>query len=444
MSEYQDAINILKWRKNPSLFYRYCFDEEPSRGQREFLEDCANLENRRLIVCAGRTTGKTKACASLALWTVNPLAIVERRPMSCNILSGSLSQSQVLYSFIEDACTKKEFLRNRLLKEPTRTFTRIIDGGWIRALPASKKTVLSQHSDLLIIDEAGEESLADGELILDAYPLVSGSPYSRIVFTSTPYEYMSYFVDLVENRKKYPEYKRYTWSTLDCSWINPRDIEEAKKQSEDRFKIHWLGDPVPIIGTLFSLEDLKACRVDVKPILNEDILTTMGIDWAYSPNLTVVTIIQKVGEVNNIVYIESFEAKKFSYVKERIRELAAKYRVSKIIADSSHIDRNHLLKEEGLYLQEIKFKGEKPTLQANLSSLIEKHKIRIWEGYKELLDQLRKYTYSTNTNDDYVDSLMLSLKESIRLPSMWYFKRGKSRRGREEEKREEEEKESTG
>jgi len=63
---------------------------------------------------------------------------------------------------------------------------------------------------------------------------------------------------------------------------------------------------------------------------------------------------------------------------------------------------------------EVNFTKEKTKMVSNLISMIEHNKLRINENEINLIAQLRDYREGLKRYDDYVDSLMLSLKENIR------------------------------
>jgi hypothetical protein len=404
----EKARLLALWAKRPDIFFKAMTGLEPSPKQREVLEACTDLKNTRLVISAARGTGKTILLAVIALWSALILSLKLKEPYKVSILSGSLEQSKVLYTFITEFY-QNPVIASFILGEAKVTETKFKTGSWIVALPASEKTILSRHCSLLIIDEAGVEGLEDGVLIQKSMPLISTSKHPRLILASTPYDYFSYHTEVFMNQTKYPEYLRWNWGWSDAPWINLQEAEKAKKElSPEMFRIHWEGIPTALSGAFIPLSDLKACTENpIEPGEGRQ----AGIDWGLVADPTVCVIVSG-GERQVIVSMQTFRDPDPNTLQAKLADYLRLYNVVLVNADSSHHGENMRLMQAGFRVKEVIFKNEKPRMQQTLRAAIANHRLYIPETlseYQTLIDELRVYTQDTHTNDHHVDALMLSL-----------------------------------
>lgn len=409
------SLTLHRWRHDlPSFFHeiadRYGYVLPPKHEQ--FLKDMQNLSYNKVLVCCGRTTAKTHLCGVLTLWVVIVLPYFLGRPLSVNILSGSIEQSRTLYEYFRMYLKSHPLIASELRGEPRKTYTSFKDGSWVKALPASERTVLSQHSDVLIIDEAGIKHLADGKLINDAKPLIYGSPNPRFLVVSSPYPYSSLFVDMWNNKDgKYGDFKRYHWSELDCPWISKDTIEDEKRTSSEMdYSIKVLGVPYLAIGKMFQVDykrhvgKIELFKEGSKPICN--------IDWG-QVNPTGLLISQSQDNKLAIIEEKLYENEKFPEIHKDIDRLADKYGFHLVRADSEDIGENQRLAERGFEVEPVVFKNLKGRLQGICRNLFEKDLIVINETCINLLQQLRSYSHETKRGDDLVDALFIACKSTM-------------------------------
>ena len=83
-------------------------------------------------------------------------------------------------------------------------------------------------------------------------------------------------------------------------------------------------------------------------------------------------------------------------IHDMIDFMVSKYKIATIIADSSHIFENERLQKrlrpQGVRIILVPFKSEKGRMIEQLRSLIEHHKIKIWEHERDLIQELINYT----------------------------------------------------
>jgi len=400
---------LLTWYTDPVQFFRDITGWEPNKGQRELLEILKGKQ-KRVLVCAASGTGKTLSLGVLALWYALILPYVERKPKSVLIISGSLEQSKTLYDY------SSRFLRscseiNDLIEDRLRTETRFKNGSTLRAIPCSEKAYYGKHVDLLIIDEAALKDLPT-TLIDHALSIVAPVKDARLIMSSTPYDANSKFVELWEATEDYPQWTRIHWTARDCPWINQESILEAQKTlSQAEFQVRWEGQVAPIADRIFEKKLLKACLTAERPRQGNGPIC-FGIDWGFD-HPTVIIIVQQITESNwQVLETREFRKARAQTIEDAIIRLNEKYKPVAIYTDSSHIFENNRLIELNLPIVPIVFKREKDRMLSNLIRLIEQNNLAIYEQEIHLIRQLRDYTRDARHNDDYVDALMLAVRES--------------------------------
>jgi len=412
MSEWLEALKIHRYFKSLPLFFKDITGKTPSNRQRELLELASNPEVERIIVSSCTGGGKTLCLSVIAIWFCTILARVLKYPFKILILSGSWEQSRILYNYCREIFDNNKWITEYFRDEPTRSETLFKNGSVIRAIAKSEKQVFGPHPNVFLIDEAG---LIEDELLKKAIPRVETEVYRKLILASIPYIYLTLFVEIYEKYKEWGFVRLPYWSAFDCPWIDESSIERARKTlDQTTFRIHYLGEPVPLVGKIFNEEDLKECRILNRLTPLKDINTTLGIDWGYE-HPTVIVILQKMGEKIGVIHTEEHSGERFDDLLKKIRSLCIKFKVQNIVADRSHIDTNQRLTSQcydlGIQVREVAFKTEKDTMIGKLRSLIEKHKLLIPAEEWTLIDQLRHYTWETKRNDDYVDALMLACRD---------------------------------
>ena len=404
---------LMTWRYHPEEFMRELKPYGANKNQTLFYQDIANLDIKSIILCSARGTGKTETLAvGGALWHLCVIPHFTKIPCRVLVISGSQMQSDILYDYCMDGIKSSPFIRSQVIGRPLRHETKF-KYGTLKALPSSFKSTLGHRADILIIDEAVE---AGNEIIKRALSIVSGSPYRRIILSSTAHEYFSLFVDIWEDPDKYGFTKHGYWSQLECDWITAEEIERLRKiLDETTFRIDVLGEPTSP-DTFFPLDDLKASRVEDKIKYNPDGICQLGIDWGWAPSPTVLTVAQVFGERDRlqVLYQKPFKRVSPKKMDIKIDGLMTQYSINKIIADRSHIHENQRLRERGYLVQEVKFKPMKGQIMGELRRVIMNHEIDIWEEDWPLLDELRKYTEEKRKGQDRVDSLALAIWKAQR------------------------------
>lgn len=406
----KERTKLLTWR-NPTKFFTDVTGNPPFPYQNNVLQYLQDLNNKRLLLCAGGATGKTRLLADIALYSSTILSLVIlQEPYGVIIESGSQEQSRILYDYQKTWIENSDILQKLVKGDALKTNTEFKNGSFIKALPASWKSIYGQHCDLLIIDEAVE---AGGDLIDDSIRVIGTSKHDRIILSSTPHDYNSKFVTMWEDKKKYNNWKRFSWNALECPLYTEEKIEEARKRGDMYFEIFMLGKPYPLKGTMINMEDVKASSrgVDLFSYDPDFGYTVMGIDWGWAPDPTAIVIIQRNDDIIRVLKYRTKLKEDPEVALDWIETACKDYHVDRIFADSHNKHMNALLGKRALPLFQVAFKGEKGMMQANLSSIFERRKIKIPEQFVTLLWQLKSYTYGTKGSDDLIDAMMLVCKE---------------------------------
>lgn len=401
-------------------------------GEREVYD--LTIEETECFISQGfvvHNTGKTRLLADIALWSSTILSyIILKQPYSVIIESGSQEQSRILYDYLKTWIENNDILSKLVKGEPLKTNTEFKNTSFIKALPASWKSIFGQHANLVLIDEAVE---AGEDLIEDSLRVVATHKPSRRIFSSTPHTYNSKFVDMWEKEDEYKDWKRYSWSALDCPLYTEKVIEEARKKGDMYFNVFYLGKPYALIGTVIPIEKIKNCSrgVDLFTYEKDFGYSVMGIDWGWAPDPTAISIIQRDDEQVRLLYYREKLKEDPEVAVNWIENACKEYNIDRIQSDSHNKHMNALVRKRGLPLFEISFKGEKGMMQSNLTSLFEREVIRIPEQFVRFNWQLRQYTYNTKGSDDLVDSLLLACRQYRKgLSSELYFKKFSSMKKR--------------
>jgi len=416
------SLIFLQWYLEPKKFFQDIFNELPYGYQIEVLNKIRDGINR-ILICSASGTGKTKLLACIALWFTVVKSTIKNRSYEVIIVSGSQDQAKHLYNYCRYPLLEHSILANLVDGEPLISITRFKDKSIIRALSRSLTSVQGKHGDVQIIDEASFPEL--DFFLQDSYRIISTSNDPFLIFSSTPHEYDSLFVNMWENKRRFPEFDpripgtwfRISWSAFECPNISKDMMEEASKLPKDIFEKYWLGKPYPLIGTMISLELIrKASEGFPKFTLQEEGKVIMGIDWGFGrkKDICVITLIQIIGELVYVLVAKPFKEQHPDVITSWVKTNYKAYNVSRIYTDAQNKSENMRLISQGLPVTPIPFNRYKNNMKANLRMLFEKNKIRIPEEFIYLTHQLSRYTWDTNENDDYVDSLMLACRNPRR------------------------------
>lgn len=413
------AAKFLVWFKDPSIFFKDIYNLTPYPYQIKVLRALKENPHRIIIVAAGGT-GKTKLLACISMWLAIVLPKFIKRSYSVIIISGSDQQAKYLYEYSKFAIQDNEILSEEVEGEPLISITYFKDRSFIIAVPNSLKAIQGKHCDCTIVDEG---ALAGDFVIQDTLRIVSTSDRDLIILSGTPMVYNTTFVDYWENPDKYPQWQRFSWSAKDCPSISIEKWNEAKDLPEDMFTIFWEGKAFAGTGSLIPSDQIKNSYKDTEvepPNPKYEIIG--GLDWGFR-HYTALILIQKDPETQTIkiLYADAWHREDFEDMHKKIDQICKDFHVSRIYADAEDIGENQRLEARGLRIIPIAFNQNKVQMQSHMKILFHQNKIRLPQSYSNLIRQLRKYTWTTKEDDDYVDALQLALKGIEDESSNFYY-----------------------
>ena len=272
------ASTFLLWYKSPTQFFKDIFNKEPYEYQKKILESIQS-GNKRIIIQAASSTGKTRLLAGIALWLSIVVAKIEKEPIRVVIISGSKSQAKYLYDYCREAFNN-EYIRDEIEGDALQSITKFKTGSEIRALPNSLKAIQGLHSEVVLIDEA---VLAGDFLIQDALRITSGMKRDIIILSGTPMDAASLFVNIFQDTTEYPDWKRFSWTAKECPRISVEKLKEAESLPEEVRQVFWEGKPYLLKSErVVEFDALKDCVKDIDQFLPEgNNRIIAGLDWGY-------------------------------------------------------------------------------------------------------------------------------------------------------------------
>jgi len=413
----------LFWQQ-PEKFFEYIWKDygyKPISNQVKLFQSIKQ-GHRRIMIMSANGTGKTIALSTLSLYMTTVFANKTGHPVKILLIAGSWSQAHTMQEYVNHGL-KSEYVKTQILGKPTKTNVNFKNGSWIKSATASEYQVFGKHVDCLFIDEA---VMVPETIINDAFSRVIGSDIGLIILSSTPEPkfYFSKYVSMWERKDEYPdtEWLRLSWKAMDCPWVSPKDIEEAKRSlSEEEFQAKWLGKPSFVRSSnVFPIKDLDECIVD-KVSYKKELATVGGFDFGFH-NPAALVVVQKDGDI--IWVIDAVEWKEMGWEKQKnnLKRYVSKYGIHILFCDSTRPELVQDLKKElNCQVIPVAFKTQKPSMQMNAGRLVLEKRLRIPREFQKLIQEMATYMTTTKSNDDLVDALMLALRQHYSVPTMWKF-----------------------
>lgn len=400
-----------------------------TKKQKEYIRDLLDPRVPLLIMSCNRGGSKTWLNAAGAC--VYQYCVPKARVV---ILGGSKDQSQNLYNYFKIFVERSE-LSKLVDGEILQSMTRFVHGGYVRALPASEKSVRGPRSDVIFLDEVCE---ADSRIIKSALPQVLGTKNVKVAASSTPHRMVHIFRDWWVD----PSYgfKKHHWNAYECPWMSESSINHLKKiYSDDEFGIEVLGEFRSAEGSVFKEADvLKAGSLIELPeevsVFDWDtgeftehkaplrpVEWFHGVDWGFQHPTVLVSGF--LGNDGMLYIVKAFGMSRWreqdiiNYIVEEVRD-----KPGIVYADSSHIFQNNALREalapmgEATGVVPIVYRAIKTRIVRNANAFYEKHRVKILkEECRKLIEQSLNYSYAETkegtqegkimkVDDDYVDA----------------------------------------
>ena len=269
--------------------------------QRQFIEGYE--EHKFSIWNASRQIGKSFAVALLAL-----MKAIETPKSTILIVSASERQAKEL---VEKVKLHLEFVKhlgkalNVDFFEDVKTQTQIIkfpNQSRIISVPSNPDTVRGFTADLLILDEFAFVQ-HDKELWRAVFPMITRKKEAKLVITSTPFGKSNMFYKLwTEADKKSYWYKQKTTIYDAVKQGLDVDVEILREGAadEETWRQEYLCEFIDEAGAFLPYELIQSCEAqDIKvenlKELEGDVY--IGIDIGRKHDLTVISVLEKIGDV---------------------------------------------------------------------------------------------------------------------------------------------------
>lgn len=385
-------------------FFKRITGLTPTPEQEQLMDDLQDLKVKKLIISAGRQSGKTLICAVATLWYCFVY------PNSVKILLVS-AQESVLYYHIREIFKKNPWMADDIIAKgvydlvPMRGFE-TNNGDIVSVRGSTDKQVRGLPADIAFIDEAAD---IKDDIILTAMGNLSGQ-ISKYILISTPHK-EGLFVSWASEPDKLG-FKLNTWSSEGLPWHDP-EIDKMKKQSYSKAKyaIEMLGrPPKKSERAFFPKKHLDKCLV--RNIMPEGGVREAGLDFGSSVGKNILTISEKNGIRRKVLYQKHFR-KPIEEALEEIGKTLTKYKVQIVKADSKPASYKQAIgnKINGVKVAYIDARFHKDNMLGQLQRHIRRHTIEIDRKQVPLILELQKYRKGKRSGDDRVDSLALSIYE---------------------------------
>jgi len=215
-------------------YFRHLTGLEPTKDQKRLLK--AAMKDPRILISAGRQSGKTIVVAVLVMWWMFESKL---RPLRILLVS---AQDNIVYYYVKrffDAhpdMADDVIQKGRVYAVPQYGFS-VLEGSELFVRGASERNIRGVPADIVIIDEAC--SVYD-DSILTAMGNLSGT-VSKFILLSTPHKLESLFAKWLREPQVH-SFSVYQWSTEGLSW-HTEDLMAVKRveYSAARYAIEVLG-----------------------------------------------------------------------------------------------------------------------------------------------------------------------------------------------------------
>jgi phage FluMu gp28-like protein len=362
----------------------------PHPAQKQVL-DC---DSRFIVMMAGRRFGK-----SLISQTISIDTAVNKKRVA--YITPTYQLGKIFFKEIVDLLPLEIYSKNE-----SDLVINFITGGSIRFFTGERLDNLrGLKFHLAVIDEASFiPNLEDGWLNSIRPTLTDFK--GKAIFLSTP-RGKNYFYSLYS--KAEPNWKSFKFTTYDNPYIDPQEIDDARKQLPDVvFEQEYMANPAENAANPFGTQFIRNC---ITPVSSMPVVA-FGIDLAKSVDWTVIIGLDENG---NVAYFDRFQMD-WHNTKQNIIRLPK----CPILVDSTGVGDPILedLQREGVMIQGLKFTStSKQQLMEGLQSAIHQGKIGYPDGIITQELEIFEYQYGatgvkysapSGYHDDAVISLALA------------------------------------
>jgi hypothetical protein len=402
----------------------------PTEDQKKLLREAITQKYHKILISAGRQSGKTLCSAVIVLY----LVFYYDKPLKILLIS---AQDNMIYFHmrsifrkfpqLQDLLTEKSKLGPELV--PIHGFE-TLKGSVVNVKNATDRAVMGFPADVVVIDEACKVS---NQVMITAMGNLTGE-VAKYILLSTPDDDKSNFVVWYGDNDM--GFRVYTWSAVDLIW-HDASIEAMKKKTmtPEIYATQVLGRPkTNEERSFFATKNIdEKCLIEgePKPEGGATARLEVGIDHGF--NYTVYVLTERVNASKRIIlFYKVWEKKQFEEVAPEIGALLNIHKPFCIKMDSKPIQDQHIIEKytrRHIDYIDLSFeeKDEKGETMRDAAGRVINHKnymigqlrSKVRNGYlkifvpiqREVAEQLRKYRPKMSTGDDIVDSLALSCYE---------------------------------
>jgi len=411
----EEAVEV----KGPVDYAEKVLGVKPFPYQAELLLD----ENKRIVACMGRQTGKTTTIAMKAIYfaDTNPNVTVL-------ITSPSLRQSMIMFDRIATFVYSVPSLRNKIVRA-TRTLIHFENGSRIIALPCSENLLRGYTAQMVICDEA---SFMPEEVITQViFPMLSTTD-GYAIFLSTPWGKDHFFYRAFVN----PAYSVHKVKSEQCPLIKPEFLEEMKaNMTKEAYLMEYEAEFVEALNSYFPQDLIRKC-VELAQKLGVELYASLevafasgdyyaGVDFGKLQDYSIITVLKRESDILKLVYMYQFPLETpYSQVIGHLIRASQKFKFRKVLVDQTGVGEPVLeeIRNQGLgNVEGLKFTVQtKEELLSSLKIAMEQNRLAIPYN-RQLCTQIneQQYTYSKsghlqfshpiNSHDDMLWSLALGV-----------------------------------
>lgn len=441
LEEVEDRVRGLLHEKNeevmssPVVYAERILDLKPYPYQAKLLED----QNKRIVACMGRQTGKTTIIAMKAI------IFADTNPnVTVLITSPSLRQSMIMFDRIVTFVYSTAYLRNKIVRT-TRTLIQFENRSRIIGLPCSENLLRGYTADMVICDEAA--FMPEVVITQVIFPMLSTTD-GFAVFLSTPWGRDHFFYRAFVN----PAYSVHKVKSAECPLIKPEFLEEMRQNMTcEAFLMEYEAEFVEALNCYFS-QDLIRKGVELAERLGLEICLDIehafrrgeyyaGIDFGKLQDYSVLMVVKVEDNTIRLFYMHEFPLKTpYIQVIGHLARVNERFHFRKVLVDQSGVGEPILeeIRNQGVDCVEgVKFTTEtKEELLSGLKIIMEQGRLAI-PYHRRLCQQIneQQYSYSKSghlqfnhpakSHDDMLWALALAVAASRTkpAPTLWVVSR---------------------
>jgi len=206
---------------------------EATEKQKELLIALSNLDDstlRKIIISAGRQTGKSLCCAVAAVY----LTIKHKLPLLIASAKDNYIYGHIVKIFSDNPELSHYVVTQGVSEIVPKEGYKLKNGSELILLTSTEKGLRGASGRIMFLDEA---ELMDEQTIITALGNLSGD--IKLILLGTPSSKHSKFNDILKDPKKFG-FNLFTWSETECSW--QKDLDDKKRlMTEDQWKREVLG-----------------------------------------------------------------------------------------------------------------------------------------------------------------------------------------------------------